>query len=782
MNPMLRAGRLLPAVAAFLLLTASAAAITSAAAQEPGGVEGPAGTSATLPANLAASDVEALLARLPDDQVRALLLDQLKAAARARDAAAGAAQEDGLVGGVDASGVKLKQTVEATVASLDTIPAAAANAYRRLTTGPGVGEGFFRVVFLVFSFGILLAIGVAVEAWYHRRTTEIRARIAGAPPGSAGVRIGRGLLRAVLDLMALGAFALPVVVTFILLEPPNETARTFVAAFFAAVLIVRLAGLVSRIVFAPAAPALRMVPAKDEDARYLHRRLLQVAVVWTFGAVACELMLQQGLAIEAYRLLSAAVGLVVILLLSSLFWRFRTPVGNLVKGPDFDHANLEANPPGLRLRAQVGDLWHVLATVYVLVAWGLQVVGAFLGDDRMVSGAVSSIVLVLLLPAASFTVRRLLEAAFSGRGRAAAEEGEEPGSETEPESVYVDAIMHSVNVLLVLFTLGLLWIAWGGDPRASAAATVGETTAAAAFDVLLILVIADMLWKVTRTAIDRRLEREGIDPNAPTTAVPGGDGEGGGGGSRAGTLLPLARKTVATVLAVMVVFTVLSSFGVDIGPLLAGAGVAGIAIGFGAQSLVRDIASGVFFLIDDAFRVGEYIDVGEAKGTVENISLRSVRLRHHRGPLNTVPFGEIKTVQNLSRDWVMMKLEFRVPYDTDVERVRKIIKRIGAGLLEDPVMGESFLAPLKSQGVYAMEDSAMVIRVKFMARPGEQFVIRREAFRRIREAFEAEGISFAHRIVTVRGAEGSGSDPDGKGAAAAAVAQQEEKAALPQPG
>ena len=778
MNPMLRAGRLLPAVAALLLLTASAAAATSAAAQEPG-AEGTAGPSATLPANLAASDVEALLARLPDDQVRALLLDQLKAAARARDAAAGAAQEDGLVGGVDASGVKLKQTVEATVASLDTIPATAANVYRRLTTGPGVGEGFFRVVFLVFSFGILLAIGVAVEAWYHRRTTEIRARIAGAPPGSAGVRIGRGLLRAVLDLMALGAFALPVVVTFILLEPPNETARTFVAAFFAAVLIVRLAGLVSRIVFAPAAPALRMVPAKDEDARYLHRRVLQVAVVWTFGAVACELMLQQGLAIEAYRLLSAAVGLVVILLISSLFWRFRTPVGNLVKGPDFDHANLEANPPGLRLRAQVGDLWHVLATVYVLIAWGLQVIGAFLGDDRMVSGAVSSIVLVLLLPAASFTVRRLLEAAFSGRGRAA-EEGEEPEPEKEPETVYVDAIMRSVNVLLVLFTLGLLWIAWGGDPRASAAATVGETTAAAAFDVLLILVIADMLWKVTRTAIDRRLEREGIDPNAPTTAVPGGDGEGGGGGSRAGTLLPLARKTVATVLAVMVVFTVLSSFGVDIGPLLAGAGVAGIAIGFGAQSLVRDIASGVFFLIDDAFRVGEYIDVGEAKGTVENISLRSVRLRHHRGPLNTVPFGEIKTVQNLSRDWVMMKLEFRVPYDTDVERVRKIIKRIGAGLLEDPVMGESFLAPLKSQGVYAMEDSAMVIRVKFMARPGEQFVIRREAFRRIREAFEAEGISFAHRIVTVRGAEGP--DPDGgKGAAAAAIAQQEEKAALPQP-
>lgn len=771
MNSMLRAGRLLLAA---LSLVAASAAMASAAAQEPD-AEGSAGSPAALPSDLTESEIDALLARLPDDRVRALLLAELKAAARERDAAANAAGEEGLVGGVDAGGVKLKQTVEATVASLGAIPSTAAKVYRRLAAGPGPGEGGpLRLLVLVLVFAVLIAAGAAVEAWYHRRTADLRARIAGAPPGSAGVRIGRGLLRAFLDLMALVVFALPVVVLFVVMEPPNETARMFVAAFFAAILIVRLAGLVSRIVFAPAAPALRMVPAKDEDARYLHRRVVQVAAVWAFGATICELMLRQGLAIEAYRLLSAAAGIVVIALFISMFRHFRTPVGNVIKGPDFDHADLEANPPGLRLRAQVGDLWHVIATAYVLIAWVVQVFGAFTGNDRLGSAAIASVVLVLLLPAASYAVRRLLEAAFSG-SRAA--EGRE-----ESEPVYVDAIMRSVNVLLVLFTIALLWTAWGGDPRASAAATVGEATAAAVFDVILILVIADMLWKITHTAIDRRLEREGIDPGAPAAAVPGGDGEGGGGGSRAGTLLPLARKTVATVLAMMVVFTILSAFGVDIGPLLAGAGVAGIAIGFGAQSLVRDIASGVFFLIDDAFRVGEYIDVGEAKGTVEHISLRSVRLRHHRGPLNTVPFGEIKTVQNLSRDWVLMKLEFRVPYDTDVERVRKIIKRIGAGLLEDPVMGGSFLAPLKSQGVYAMEDSAMVIRVKFMARPGEQFIIRREAFRRIREAFEAEGIPFAHRIVTVRGANGPDADPKEAEAAAAASAATQEKAALPQPG
>ena len=139
------------------------------------------------------------------------------------------------------------------------------------------------------------------------------------------------------------------------------------------------------------------------------------------------------------------------------------------------------------------------------------------------------------------------------------------------------------------------------------------------------------------------------------------------------------RSFVFVTIAIMATLTALSSFGIDIGPLLAGAGVVGIAIGFGAQTLVRDIVSGVFFLVDDAFRRGEYIDVGAVKGTVEKISLRSLRLRHHLGPLHTIPFGEIATLTNYSRDWVIMKLPLRLTYDTDPEKVRKLIKkRIGA--------------------------------------------------------------------------------------------------------
>jgi len=189
--------------------------------------------------------------------------------------------------------------------------------------------------------------------------------------------------------------------------------------------------------------------------------------------------------------------------------------------------------------------------------------------------------------------------------------------------------------------------------------------------------------------------------------------------------------------------------GINIGPLLAGAGVIGLAIGFGAQTLVRDIIAGIFFLMDDAFRVGDFIEVGTMKGRVEYISVRSLRLRHPRGMLITVPFGDMQSVTNYTRDYVIMKLDFRVRYDTDVEKVRKIIKNINKEIQADEELSHGLLDKIKSQGVRQMDDSAMIMRVKFVCAPGEQFVLRREVYRRIQEAFQKNGIEFAHRNVTV---------------------------------
>jgi moderate conductance mechanosensitive channel len=197
--------------------------------------------------------------------------------------------------------------------------------------------------------------------------------------------------------------------------------------------------------------------------------------------------------------------------------------------------------------------------------------------------------------------------------------------------------------------------------------------------------------------------------------------------------------------------TALSALGVEIGPLIAGAGVAGVAVGFGAQTIVRDVISGIFYLLDDAFRVGEYIQSGSYKGTVESFSLRSVKLRHHRGPVYTVPFCQLGAVQNMSRDWVIDKFAINVTYDTDLEKARRLIKKIGQDMAADPAMSHSIIEPLKMQGVEQFGDFAIQIRCKMTTKPGEQFPIRRKAFALRKRAFDENGIKFAFPTVQVSG-------------------------------
>jgi len=298
-----------------------------------------------------------------------------------------------------------------------------------------------------------------------------------------------------------------------------------------------------------------------------------------------------------------------------------------------------------------------------------------------------------------------------------------------------------------------------------------------------LLLLGIVVWQFTKARIDRKIREERPDDDEEME-------EGGRGGSRIGTLLVLLRKFILSVLFVIVSLIILSSLGLDIGPLIAGAGVIGLAIGFGSQTLVRDILSGVFFLIDDAFRVGEYIETGSIKGMVQHISLRSVKLRHPRGMVFTIPFGDMSAVQNFSRDYIITKLDIRVRYDADIDKIRKIIKKIGKEFEQHEEIGPVLLSPIKSQGVREMDDSAMILRVKFKTPPGEQFVVRREVYRRIQERFREENIEFAHRNVTVylppevsgaASADGqqTGGKPEktllGAGAAAAIAASQVEE-------
>ncbi|EKJ95055.1 small-conductance mechanosensitive channel transmembrane protein [Bradyrhizobium lupini HPC(L)] len=283
---------------------------------------------------------------------------------------------------------------------------------------------------------------------------------------------------------------------------------------------------------------------------------------------------------------------------------------------------------------------------------------------------------------------------------------------------------------------------------------------------VVVVLGADLLWQIARSWIDRKLAGRA----SPTDAA-GAERE-----ARLRTLLPIFRNALAVVVLVMTALVVLAELGVQIGPLVAGAGVFGVAIGFGSQTLVKDVISGVFYMLDDAFRVGEYIQAKNYKGTVEGFSLRSVRLRHHRGPIFTVPFGELGAVENMSRDWGVVKFRISVGYDTDVEKVRKLTKKIGAGLMEDPELGPLFIEPLKMKGLEEFGEYGLVLSFGMTLKPSPmQSFVRRRANLLLREAFTSNGIQFATPSVQVGGAETAGAE----GSAAAAAARLRLRQASP---
>ena len=318
------------------------------------------------------------------------------------------------------------------------------------------------------------------------------------------------------------------------------------------------------------------------------------------------------------------------------------------------------------------------------------------------------------------------------------------------------AVGRGVRVVLIVGAALLLARAFGVDLEALAAGdTLASRVTRGVIEALAVILVADFLWFVTKALIDGSL----------ATAQSGATGDAAEDSRRARlrTLLPILRSTLLVVLLAMAVLMALAARGVQIAPLIAGAGVVGVAIGFGAQTLVRDLFAKFSYLMDDAFRVGEYIESGQYKGTFEHLGGRSIRLRHHRGPVFTIPYGQLGAVKNSSRDWVIDKMMIGLVYGTDLDKVKKVLKQIGKELSANPEFASDILEPLKMQGVEQFGDFAIKVRLKMKTLPNKQFGIRRRAYAMMQKAFAENGIQFAFPTVQVAGG--------AEGAAAAAASR-----------
>ncbi|MDL2400196.1 mechanosensitive ion channel family protein [Rhizobium mayense] len=452
-------------------------------------------------------------------------------------------------------------------------------------------------------------------------------------------------------------------------------------------------------------------------AKYWYQRGTLLVIYFACGWAVTQAMIPLGFSDGASDLIGYTLGIGLFLIAVEAVWS--RPV-----------------QPGAHGRKVVS--W--LLTIYFAALWCLWVIG--------LNGLLWLGIFAVLLPRALSISSRAVEVLHDAAGGALG-------------AGNVARVLLDRGVRAIIIALAALWLGRMLGVEAAMMMRPPESmidrVARGILEGIVILLAADLLWHLSKTYINAKLSASmPLDSDSEELKSQR---------ARLHTLLPIFRNILAVVIGLIAVMMVLSGLGIQIGPLIAGAGVVGVAVGFGAQTIVKDVMSGIFYLWDDAFRIGEYIESGNHKGVVESFSLRSVKLRHQRGPLATVPFGSLGAVNNMNRDWAIDKIILKVTYDTDLVKTKRIIKEIGQRLLDDPELAPNIIQTLKMKGVEQFSDFAIEIRLAITTKPGELSVIRRNALAMIKQAFDENDIHFAVPTVQVA------SDKDAAAAAARQVVE-----------
>lgn len=592
-----------------------------------------------------------------------------------------------------------------------------------------------RWVEIGIQLALILAIGAVVGRSVHWLLSRPLHALASRPVPATLVRIPLLLGRALLELAPIVAFIV-VAYTILSVTEPGPRVRLAALAVVNATVIVQVLLIGVRLLFAPEAANLRLISTSDAGARHAYiwsRRLIAAAVYGYFLAEGAYVL---GLPLGAYGALLKLLGVLIAGMLIVLILQNRVGVANWMRGNPLSGngdpvatAQRESEGQGAVLRSarrRFADIWHVLAILYVVVTFGVWVLNVYGGFEYLARATAITVVTVAIARVAVSGLNRALRRGLTMNRKL---RGTLPQLH-ERAYVYLPMVQRVGKTVIWVLALAVAMNGWGIDTLAWAESALGRRIVGSVVSITLLLAGAVVAWEVVSAMIEHFLAS--TDRNGTKIER----------SARMRTLLPLLRNAFLILLVTMVSLITLSELGVNIAPLLAGAGVVGLAIGFGSQTLVKDIITGLFILFEDTVSVGDMVDVGGGHaGTVEAISIRSIRLRDGAGAVHSVPFSSVTTVKNMSKDFSITLFTVTVSNREDPDRVIAVLKEIGADVQAQPQFAADILTPLEVLGVDKLSDTGINILAQFKTRPNRQWGIAREFNLRMKKRFDDLGIS-----------------------------------------
>lgn len=475
---------------------------------------------------------------------------------------------------------------------------------------------------------------------------------------------------------------------------------------------------VARMLFSPVQHRLRLLNVSDQIAAYAMRWIRRIAVVSVFGYAIAEVGLLLGLSDTAHDALLKAVGLIDHVFLAIIVLQRRRTVRRLIQAP------LDATGMVAGLRNWLARIWHWLAILLIAALWLAWAAEIPNGYGQIMRYFASIIAVAVAARLAQIVIIGSLDRALTPRPEITARY---PGIETrlalyQPVLVSIARAAIAVAAAIVLLQL------WGlGTLDWLLASTLGRRLLSALVLVAVTLLLAIAVWETVNASFERHLAKLTRESQAARSA-------------RLRTLLPLLRSTLLITILVIVGMMVLSEIGVNIGPLLAGAGIVGVAIGFGSQKLVQDLITGIFLLLENAMQVGDWVTVSGLSGTVENLSVRTIRLRAADGSVHIIPFSSVTSVTNVNRGLGNAAVSVTVAAHEDTDRAGDVLKDIVSGMQAEPALAKQMLSDLQLWGVDKVDGASVTIAGQVVCTDSGRWNVQREFNRRMKLRFEELGI------------------------------------------